>query len=324
MGKRRWLPAWIVVALLCLCGCELVLEPPEEGPVYLLSIGLNYHGTDATYLEGPLNDEREIRGAVTWLCAQSGRQVVTRSLVQSGGRLLATGRLRPVYAYDRTDSEDLPTRSRILEELDRFGKMVEQDGLFILSFSGHGYDDGSLVTAPDNRDGRIFAESGEVDRRTLLQTETVLDRLGRMGCTTLLIVDSCYCGAFVLESSTSVSLTDNDRYLQEAFRRYFSSESSPPTVFVLAATGADNTSKEPAGEDNPHGYFTAALLEGLGWDGESHTAVPPAGRRGMVTLDDLYGYIHSHQRIPTRGTFRWEFQHPRITGGCRTPVLFTY
>jgi hypothetical protein len=322
MAKRIPVSILVAATVLLACSCELATTAPDPGPVYLLGIGLNYHGTDTTYLEGPLNDERELGAAIQWMCEQEGRLCTRQSLVQCGGVLLSPDPYRPIYAYD-SGSEALPTKETILERLERFSALTTDDSLFVFTFSGHGYADGSLVVAPDNGRGEIFAEDGTVDSRSLLSVDQVLRILETMEGTVLMIVDSCYCGSFVRESETSVSLTENPDFMQDAFVRFFSPGSESPSVFVLAATGADNTSKEPLGTSHPHGYFTAALLEGLGWN-EGACISPPAGNLGAVTLDDLYAYVHAHQDIPTEGKAKWEYQHPRISGGWRSPVLFRY
>ena len=113
--------------------------------------------------------------------------------------------------------------------------------------------------------------------------------------------------------------------MQRVFETYFSSSSSQYDLFVLAATTADNTSKEPINGDHIHGHFSRALLEGLGWDQATNTLKEqsrPAFTSGILSLDSLFAYIHTHQDFPTEGIFSSSYQHPTITGGALDLVLF--
>lgn len=295
--------------------------------MHLVSIGLNYRGTNVNYLNGTLNDEREIRQAFEAACNLSGKSFLGYSLVQEGGPLLPEESYRPLYAYDPVEDPSLPTKEHILNKLASLSGILKPEDLTICYYSGHGYDDGSLVVAPTNPLGSIFKEDGTVDSECLLTVNTLLSSLQTLAGAKLLILDSCYCGCFVQESETSISLIEKDEYLDDAFRKFFAPGKNPASVFVLAATTKDNTSKEPKDSMHPHGYFTEALLQGLGWNeqtGNMGDMVPPAGQKGKVSADNLYSYIHSHQQIPTKGSFHYQYQHPVLTGGSRDLVLFRY
>ena len=327
MGRNRYFFAVFLLVSALSCSCELAQDAPRQGTMYLVSIGLNYHGTNVNYLNGTLNDEREIRKAFETVCQLSARPFLGYSFVQEGGPLLAEESYRPLYAYDSVEDPSLPTRDHILNKLSTLSGVLKPEDLTICYYSGHGYDDGSLVVAPANPLGAIFKEDGTVDNECLLSVETLLSSLQTLPGAKLLILDSCYCGSFVQECETSISLIEKDAYLDDAFGTFFAPGKNPPSVFVLAATTKDNTSKEPKGSTHPHGYFTQALLQGLGWKeetGKLETTVPPAGHNRRVSADNLYAYIHSHQQIPTEGTSTYQYQHPVVTGGSRDLVLFTY
>ncbi|NLK05568.1 MAG: hypothetical protein GX315_04325 [Spirochaetales bacterium] len=86
----------------------------------------------------------------------------------------------------------------------------------------------------------------------------------------------------------------------------------------MAATTRDNTSKEPHYGSPIHGYFTQALLEGLGWDEQQQLLVT---RKEHLDLDKLYHFVCEHQKIPTEGENPVFYQHPTITGGAYTLLL---
>jgi uncharacterized caspase-like protein len=191
--------------------------------------------------------------------------------------------------------------------------MDEQD-ILIISYSGHGWDDGSLVLYPPRSDGSIFSKSGSMYTDVLLTVEELYDALDSSKGSVLLLMDSCYSGNFVLESETSYSLIERNAYLQEIYDQYFTEGSYTRPVFVLAATTYDNTASETAS----HGHFTQALLEGLGWDEENQR------QREVdqtISVDYLYQYVYYHQDIALNSVNSWEYQHPTITGGPLDLIL---
>jgi hypothetical protein len=327
MGRNRYFFVIFLLVSALFFSCELTQDEPEEGSVQLVSIALNYHGTNVNYLSGTLNDESETRLAFEALGKLSSRPFIAHSFIQKGGSETAEKSYRPLYTYDSVEEPSLPTKGHILSHLASLSTILKPEDLTIFYYSGHGYDNGSLVVAPTNPCGNIFMEDGTIASECLLSVETLLDALQVLPGVKLLILDSCYCGAFVQENGTSISMIGNPKYFEETFIQFFNSGKTEPAVFVLAATTADNTSKEPQDSMHPHGYFTEALLQGLGWDtaeGILETKIPPAGTKGKVTVDNLYAYIHDHQKIPTEGTAKYQYQHPVITGGSRDLVLFRY
>ncbi|WP_320130742.1 caspase family protein [uncultured Sphaerochaeta sp.] len=316
-----------IMLILFFAGCELNRIPPARGELYHLAIGLNYHGTNVAYLSGTINDARETALALESACTLSHKRYHGMTMLQTGGKIREELSYRPLYDYDEITNPILPTKINILNTLQNLCKTMKEEDLLLCSFSGHGYNDGSLVVAPLNQKGYIFKEDGTLDTQCLLDVETLLGTLKEFPGRKLLILDSCYCGSFVKGNGSSVSLIENPSYIHEAFRQYISKEYAIPSLFVLAATTADNTSKEPRESSHPHGYFTEALLKGLGWNPEKEVPekfLPPACKKKAVTTDSLYAYIHDHQKIPTEGKIKYLYQHPQVTGGCRDLILFTY
>ncbi|HOE85052.1 MAG TPA: hypothetical protein PLK91_07555, partial [Sphaerochaeta sp.] len=68
----------------------------------------------------------------------------------------------------------------------------------------------------------------------------------------------------------------------------------------------------------------------LGWNvdtGTMSTAIPPAAKRGRLTVDGLLSYIKAHQTLKTkRSLFKpfVDFQHPMVSGGALDMILFTF
>lgn len=289
----------LVLFMVLLTGCELFQGPNPLGSVTHIAIALDYRNTEANTLGGTINDAVELEAVF--------RQRYTPHTFSSN-LLLQT---------ERAEQQSIPTRERVLHLLHEVGSTMGEEDLLILSYSGHGLEDGSWVLAPP--DGRtIFLEDGTVDPAILLSVDKLFSTLSSLCGSVLLLIDSCYAGNFVQEDGNSINLVYPHQILRDAYRTYFSASSIHPRMFVLAATTRDNTSKEPLFGPHRHGYFTSALLEGLGWD-EGKMCVK--ADRCEVSIDELYAYICAHQRFPTGGHNPALYQHPVASGSAMTLYL---
>ncbi len=304
--------ALLFLYLILMLGCELCHPSPTRGNVYHLGIGLSYAGTDVRVLRGTLNDAREQQKAFSSLY---GERSFTSVMLLQEGLLLPDGSM----GYDSADKSSLPTKERVLSALDSLVESMDQDDLLIVTYSGHGHTDGSWVLAPPHDGGRIFSSTGEPDESVLLSVQELSVLLGQARGKVLLLIDSCYAGAFVAESDASLSaIPENPDFLHKLYAAYFSKQEKKAPFFVMAATTRDNTSKEPHYGSPIHGYFTQALLEGLGWDEQQQLL---DSRNEYLDLDELYHFVCEHQRIPTEGEHPVFYQHPTITGGALSLVL---
>lgn len=305
--------------LLLLQSCELFLSEEPLGSIHAIYVGLNYHGTDVNHLEGTLNDAQELQQCLANLSSRYHRPYTAYPLLQKGGS--SSGE------YDHPSSwGSLPTKSNVLSHISALASGLTENDLTIFSYSGHGVRGGSLVLAPpDASDPTIYNSEKILKPEVLLSVTELLTELSKLPGKQMLILDSCYCGSFVEESGSSVSLIEKSKFLDEAFATYFSSAKYDPSLFVLAATTEANTSKErPASSAHIHGFFTEALLDGLGWDHGSNTlfANSPAMKKGVLTTDSLFGYILENQDYPSKGIFPSQFQHPTTSGGSYALRLF--
>ncbi len=203
----------------------------------------------------------------------------------------------------------LPTKANVTEKIGSLAETMNEQDILIISYSGHGDVDGSLVLYPPRSNGLILDSNNDPFDDSLLSVEDLYLKLKECKGSILLLVDSCYSGNFVQESETSYSLIERNAYLQEVYDQYFTEGSYTHPVFVIAATTYDNTASETAS----HGYFTQALLEGLGWDEETQALSPP----NKITVDYLYQYVYYHQGTALSGVDTSTYQHPTITGGGR-------
>ncbi|MDX9823960.1 MAG: caspase family protein, partial [Sphaerochaeta sp.] len=207
--------------ILLLLGCELVHQHPEPGTFTHVAIGLNYRGTNANVLSGTINDAREQEAAFASLF--SNRDSSAYLMLQEGSS---------DDSYDNPSSPSLPTRERVTTLLSALVENQQEQDLLLITYSGHGMEDGSWVLAPDDASGTIFLDATTVDPSLLLSVGELFALLAPSKGTTLLIIDSCYAGNFVLESGTSVSLIDPRPIFSDAYEAYFSKGSYEKKVFV--------------------------------------------------------------------------------------------
>lgn len=303
--------------LLLLQSCELFLTEEPLGSIHAIYVGLNYHGTDVNHLEGTLNDAEELEQCLATLSTRHHRTYHSYSLLQKGGSSPSD--------YDPSSTFDsLPTKGHVLQAIENLQPFLTENDLTIFSYSGHGHNDGSLVLAsPDASDPTIFDKDKKLKKDALLSVTELLEALSKLPGKQLLIMDSCYCGSFVEESGSSVSLIERSRFLEEAFSLYFSSERYSPSLFVLAATTGDNVSRETEDITDKHGRFTKVFLDGLGWDHESDSLFDssPAMKKGILTTDSLFAYVADHSKEINKGIYL-RHQRPTTTGGAYSLRLF--
>ena len=317
----------LLLSLLLFQSCELFLQEEPLGSIHAMYVALNYHGTDVNYLEGTLNDATELQQCLASLSSKKLRSYTAYPFLQKGGALLDDSRFRRIYDYDDSSTfNSLPTKENVLNQISALASVLTENDLTIFSYSGHGIEGGSLVLAPPSfSDPTIYDGDNTLKPDALLSVTELLSALSELPGKQLLILDSCYCGSFVEDSGSSVSLIEKSQFLDEAFTTYFSSAQYNPSLFVLAATTSDNTSREmPANFAHIHGYFTAALLDGLGWDHTSNTLFgsSPTTQKGVLTIDSLYKYILENKDYTINGIYVFQYQHPTTSGGAYTLRIF--
>lgn len=293
-----------IISSFLLSGCELAFAPGQSGNIRLISIGLNYEQTDVRSLNGTINDATELAEALRQLYKD---RIQSSVMVQTGSNL------------DDLRDPLLPTKDHVLGTIEEAVKALQPADLLIISYSGHGLENGSWVLAPENPHGHIYLDDETIDPTVLLSVADLMQALSPCKATVLVIGDSCYAGSFVQENPASVSLIDQAQIFDRAYSAYWDASPYKKGLFVITATTKDNTSKEPIQGNHIHGYFTQALLSYLGWNDETAALENP---RTFITLDDMYHAIHENQHIPTEGMYPSLYQHPAITGGAMDLVLY--
>lgn len=317
-------------------------EETKAREIYHLGIALDYQNTNVTTLNGPINDCKELGKALVANAQRCGVSLHESQYIQSGYDIGQNTLTNPTY----------PTKKQILTYLKQQETLATDNDLTIISYSGHGDTDGSWLLATRSEDKGISIDNGEINQDLLLSPTELIFALQKIKGDKVLLIDSCYCGNFVSSSTdTNNWVTESESYSTAMHKLFTSDEQEETHIYVLSATTKDNTCNEPNAysHNHVHGYFSKALLEGLGWnDGEKGKlenqsvpsliasdgvqgclceGLPPATDSSlMITLDDLYTYITDNQEIPLdkKDSYTLSYQHPLISGGRKDLILFTY
>lgn len=309
---RKLLLLSLLSSLLLLTGCEFFSEEPSKGNINYVVVGLDYENSSVSNLSGPLNDAREMSSVLDSLIAKTERTGgKTFLMLQEGSSLTPSD---PLY----------PTVDNVTTKLNDIASTASDDDLTIFYYSGHGeVDSGKLILA--TKDGSI----NETDRMAPL---TLLHLMNGISGKKLLLVDNCYSGQYVEESNSSLSMVYSD---YDYYAKYFSDESyALSDMYVLSASAKNTESYEAYFTEagHSHGYFTYALLKGLGWvhtdtagvySATASDGIPPSASRSAITVDSLYAYILENQMIKS-GKLYYPHQHPMTNGGAMDMVLFNF
>jgi len=329
--------------LLILSSCELKQKLPETR-IFYVGVALDYKNTNVNSLHGTLNDGYEMEKAFNKNAQKCNEKFFNYSLYQEGFD----------HDEDTISSPNYPSKLNILSAFDDISNKAEITDITIFYFSGHGSkDDGALLCGTtDSIGGKSMTDINVIDDSYLLSPIEIKHKMSKIKGKKLIIVDSCYSGNFYSDSDDTVDISENDDYYQSSFEKFFGDceASSDKDIFILCATENDNFSHEPSSllHSHPHGYFTRALLEGIGWNyGEYGTVTnkteesvvaddgiqgklchgnPPACySSNSLSIDNLYRYIKENQNIPLKITDgQRSHQHPRVTSGRKDLILFQY
>lgn len=282
------LTALLITILILFTGCEL-FYPEAEGDIYLVTVALSYRGTDIRILEGTLPDQKAIRSQFETLSIQSGRTFREAAIIQDNG--VTTEQKNLSLTLDGSDVKQL-----ITETINQISSTITENDTLIFYYSGHGDQDGSLIFTWENR----------------MSPDELLSTVKPLDCRKLLILDCCYSGHYVEESSTPDNFID-------AYKSIFSgNKSTDNNLWVMAAALAN----QEAWDSGEHGYFTEAILEFTGYDLENETA--STSKRETISFLSLSNSIKYHLKSKLSTGTGYMEQYPISTLTGRDLVLFSF
>lgn len=331
-----------VLVVFLFSGCELQQHIPE-GKIYYVGVALDYKNTNVNSLYGTLNDAKELEKAMRLNALKVNRNFQSFSLFQEG------------FSHSKATINDkyYPSVDNINSVLNEIATTSNDNDITIFYFSGHGEKtEGSILCGTTNTiTGRTLIDLNIIDQNYLIKPIELKQKLSLIKGKKLIIIDSCHSGFFKEKSIYTIDKTTEEYSFSDCYKKLFDDcENSDKSIYLLCATESDNYSHEPSYllYSHPHGYFTKALLEGLGWNygtkgtvthktdptivdnkgvqGLLAEGVPPAcGTSKTLSLDQLYKYIKWHQEIPLFDQDGISsYQHPGLTGERSNLILFTY
>jgi Caspase domain/Domain of Unknown Function (DUF1080) len=221
------------------------------GPsLYVLSIGINDYPDKRLKLDCAALYARDLRQAF-----------LTNSRRQFPGGVVA-----------RLLLDAQATRANILEGLQWLASKAKGNDVAVLFYAGHGDSkiEGQFFLVPVDANLRKLGATG-------ISGESLRKALGELPCTTMLILDACDSGGFDPVKATKTRKTRALPTETDAMLRKMVNDEGL-VVMCGAAKGTE------AAEENGHGFFTRAIIEGL--SGKADVV-----KKGRVDLIDLQAYV---------------------------------
>ncbi len=309
MMKNAFLPLAIILLSLLLSSCEIFMEEPQAGKVYAILVALDYDGLNQSTLHGTIPDAVQQDEAFAALVGDEKFEGYL--FIQEKGGIVDT------KAINGTPIQLYPTIKNIEEAISALSGITTADDLVLFTFSGHAKG-GNIALAPNSGSA---IETYEVSR--------LLDGFSSVKGRKLIILDACETG-YGVPSDPASSSTLMEKAIASWYAKYFNGERSVKSDLFVMTSSATTDSYEDIFNGKLHGVFTYALLKALGWNvdtGTMSTTIPPAAKRGRLTVDGLLSYIKTHQTLKTkRSLFKpfGDIQHPMVSGGALDMILFTF
>jgi hypothetical protein len=220
------------------------------GPsLYVLSIGINDYPDKRLKLDCAAPDARDLRQA---FLTNSRRQF-------PGG----------VEARLLLDAQ--ATRANILEGLQWLAGKAKGNDVAVVFYAGHGDSqmEGQFYLVPVDANVKKLGATG-------VSGESLRKVLGELPCATMLILDACDSGGFDAKATKTRKTRALPTATDTMLRQMVNDEGL--VVMCGASKGTE------AAEENGHGFFTRAIIEGLSGKADVF-------KKGRVDLIDLQAYV---------------------------------
>jgi hypothetical protein len=250
-------------------GIKVVSELPSKEKRWALIVGIDEYKNDVSTLKGAVNDAKALKNVLVNYAGFPESQII----------LLTT---------DSAEQDKRPTRENILRALRDLHNRVDEDGLLLFSFSGHGISIGDQAF--------LIPSNGSFTKNLSLLEDFSIDvsRIKRAiqeikVKQVLMLIDACRNEPG--KGDTPNRLTDN-------YNKGFSFDIANSDVKAFATLYATSIG-ERAFEfydketDQYRGYFSYAIEEGL--KGKA------ANDKGEITLSRLIDYLETN--VPKRVKF---------------------
>ena len=330
MRRLAFFFAMILVVLLLACSCELIYETKDGRPsierVNILVYGNDYagslwHGQSVNPLYGTVNDATQVGLAFEALAKESGLECNAHYILgKNHDRTGVNFRYEIQNAIENPDTDT--TMSHFREVISQIADISTEKDLTVVFVSCHGFYDASVGTKAEygKAEGTYFVTSANKgDECEFYSHNDFLDDVSRIKGIKLILADVCHSGGIVRPGYVSV---DKEEYKNASAAQLFFENDKidiDASLFCLSASRYYEESFEyrtAGSDDRTHGYFTVALLEALGWNGESYTGSATAARNGRLTFQNLVSYVTENDG--------YDDQTPMYSGGGNDVILFSF
>lgn len=330
MRRPAFFFAMILAVLLLACSCELVYEAKDGRPamerVNILVYGNDYanstwnHGP-VSKLYGTVNDATQVGLAFEALAKESGLECNAHYILGKNHDKKGMD-----FGYEIPNAVKNPdtdtTMSHFREVISQIAENSTEKDLTVVFVSCHGHYDASKGTKAEygKAEGTYFITSANIgDECEFYSHDDFLDDVSKIKGIKLILADVCHSGGIV--KPDYVGLGKDEYKGMDAAQLFFENDriDIDASLFCLSASRYYELSYEytTVGSDyRTHGCFTMALLDALGWNGESFTGNAKAARNGRLTFQNLVSYVTENDNEGS--------QTPMYSGGGNDVVLFSF
>ena len=330
MRRLAFFFAMILAVLLLVCSCELIYEAKDGRPsierVNILVYGNDYagslwHGQSVNPLYGTVNDATQVGLAFEALAKESGLECNAHYILgKNHDRKGVNFRYEIQNAIENPDTDT--TMSNFRKVIAEIADISTEKDLTVVFVSCHGFYDASVGTKAEygKAEGTYFITSANNgDECEFYSHKVFLDDVSRIKGIKLILADVCHSGGSVKRDY--VGLGKDEYKGMDAAQLFFENDKIDidASLFCLSASRYYEESFEyrtAGSDDRTHGYFTVALLEALGWNGESYTGSATAARNGRLTFQNLVSYVTENDG--------YDDQTPMYSGGGNDVILFSF
>lgn len=330
MRRPLCILAMFLAVVLLACSCELIYEAKDGSPsierVNILVYGNDYanstwnHGP-VSKLYGTVNDATQVGLVFEALAKESGLECNAHYILgKNHDRTGVNFRYEIQNAIENPDTDT--TMSHFREVISQIADISTEKDLTVVFVSCHGHYDASVGTKAEygKAEGTYFVTSANKgDECEFYSHNDFLDDVSRIKGIKLILADVCHSGGIV--KPDYVGLGKDEYKGMDAAQLFFENEKIDidASLFCLSASRYYEESFEyrtAGSDDRTHGYFTVALLEALGWNGESYTGNAKAARNGRLTFQNLVIYVTENDNEGS--------QAPMSSGGGNDVILFSF
>lgn len=296
---------------------------PEVKRVNILVYGNDYancywNGQKVPTLYGTVNDATQVGLALEALAQKTGLE--SNSYYILGQNYNKTGEnfseeIPNAISVSSGKLDTNTTLSNLRTKIANLASSSTDEDLTFIFVSCHGYYDANVGTKSDyaNVSNTYFVTSINTgDNCDLYSHDDFLSDVKTIKGIKVVFSDSCHSGGLVKPGYVSVNNAEYSNI--DAKILFFENEKIDieSSLYCLSAARYYEQSFEP--NYGTHGYFTTALLDALGWDGEELTT-PKALENGILTFQNIANYTVKNDNNKN--------QNPMFSDGSNDIILFS-